>query len=496
MSAKNHRLAVLMPVFNGGDRLRESMSSCANAGLAGSEYEIIVVDNCSSDRAPDKLPQRDAGGAIIQLHRNSTNIGRVGNWNRSVEIALAQGFQYLTFLFAGDRWIRNGSAGELLDLVRESDTCVGFSPFTIADQMCPLEPQPQTSLNPHLTLTSSNDGGYRYHAYGLAIRSQIPLPEFSPLAASDAPDEATVAIDAGAPWVDSIRGGTSVWSVLAREACFWFPRVGGFLVRNGREIVIAPEPGVDASLLRMYVEGMMIACLLHQRGFFVLHASVVQMGNYAVAFLGHVGAGKSTLAAALHARGYGVVTDDNAAIGCADPEPLVTPAFPSVKVYPDIATYLGYQEPSLIVMHDSQRKRATFVERGFPVRPVPLRRIYVLDRTYSGTMARLSPGESTLELIRNSVPTRWAQPGNAAHLAQCGGFSRKIPAWANPNLRQRAPNPRTCPAHRNNGTRTIGSSPSVNIVVSVDVVLACDDPADYGTTGIVQNARAERNSSE
>lgn len=123
-----------MPVFNGGEHLCQSLASCAHAGLSGSEYEMLVVDNCSTDGAADMLPGRDDQGAIIQLHRNPCNIGRVGNWNRCVELAIEQGFQYVTFLFAGDRWMQNGSLRESLSLIRENNAAVAFSPFTIADE--------------------------------------------------------------------------------------------------------------------------------------------------------------------------------------------------------------------------------------------------------------------------------------------------------------------------------------------------------------------------
>jgi hypothetical protein len=272
-----------------------------------------------------------------------------------------------------------------------------------------------------------------YRAYGLAIRSEIPLPEFLPAE----PDHSfcadlTVAFGGADRGKAKSRDQQSAWSVSPHEATFWFKGVGVFLVRNGSEILISPEPGVDHTLLRMYVEGMMMACVLYQRGFFVLHASVIQIGGHAIGFLGHVGAGKSTLAAALHARGHAVVTDDNAAIDMSGAEALVTPAFPSVKVYPAIAASLGYEEQSLQVMHDSQVKRARSVSRAFPDIPVALRQIYVLDRSESeelraGAPVRLTPPAAILELIRNSVPTRWRQPGDGAHLMRCGQLSRRIP---------------------------------------------------------------------
>lgn len=265
-----------------------------------------------------------------------------------------------------------------------------------------------------------------YRAYGIIIRSQLALPEFPAITNCQA--DASVVFGDGSGWIDAVRNELSFWSVQRHEARFWFKGVAGFLVRGGVEIVVSPEPGIEPSLLRMYVEGMMMACLLQQRGYYVLHASVVEIGRHGIAFLGHVGAGKSSLAAALHARGHAVVTDDNAVIELSCHEPLVIPAFPSVKVYPAIAASLGYEEHSLKVMHSSQMKRATSVSRAFPKNPVPLRRLYVLERGAAGTIMPLTPGEATVELIRNSVPTRWRQPGDGTHLTQCAQLSRLIPA--------------------------------------------------------------------
>jgi hypothetical protein len=174
---------------------------------------------------------------------------------------------------------------------------------------------------------------------------------------------------------------------------------------------------------------MMMASVLQQRGYFVLHASVVQIKDYAVAFLGHIGAGKSSTAAALHMRGHSVVTDDNAAIDLSSPALPVLPAFPTVKIFPKIAESLGYDEASLQEMHSSQPKKARSVQRAFPTAAVPLRRIYVLTRDAESEFTPLSRAEYTLEMIRNSVPTRWGQKADASHLRQCARMSSLIPAW-------------------------------------------------------------------
>jgi glycosyltransferase involved in cell wall biosynthesis len=126
------KLAVLIPVYNGGAMLAPTVASCAGAGLTAGEYEIIVVDNCSTDGAVQGLPECDARGARIQVHTNSTNLGRVGNWNRAVEIAHEQGFSWFTFLFVGDSWMPSGSLPRLLRLMTEHQAEIGLAAFECA----------------------------------------------------------------------------------------------------------------------------------------------------------------------------------------------------------------------------------------------------------------------------------------------------------------------------------------------------------------------------
>jgi hypothetical protein len=239
----------------------------------------------------------------------------------------------------------------------------------------------------------------------------------------------TISFGPGEDWISPLREQTSSWKVDRTDARFWFHGVAGFRIKTGRQIIISPEPGIDNSLLRMYVEGMMMATLLYQRGYFVLHSSVVSVNGSAVAFLGHIGAGKSSTAAALHGRGHAVVADDNAAIDLTAGQLAVTPAFPYLKVFPAIADALGFADESLRQMHSSQPKSVRPFPDAFPVEPVPLSRIYVLTREPIGKIERLSSSEAVIELILNSVPTRWKQPGGAAHLQACASLASRVPVY-------------------------------------------------------------------
>lgn len=130
---RSNKLAVLMPVFNGGSHLLSTVRSCAQAGLAENTYELIVVDNCSTDDAISKLPPMDDAGAPVHVFRNPANIGRIANWNRAIDHALDLGFQYITFLFVGDHWIPGTGLVDLFQAMRRTGARAGFAPFVVTD---------------------------------------------------------------------------------------------------------------------------------------------------------------------------------------------------------------------------------------------------------------------------------------------------------------------------------------------------------------------------
>src|SRR5216683_4263555 len=87
-----------------------------------------------------------------------------------------------------------------------------------------------------------------YRAYGLNVRSAVPLTEFSP-GNFDAAD-VIVTYGKGTNGFPSARQTSESIEIDPREARFCFPDVGGFIVRGGSEIVVTPEAGVAPSLLR------------------------------------------------------------------------------------------------------------------------------------------------------------------------------------------------------------------------------------------------------
>jgi hypothetical protein len=261
-----------------------------------------------------------------------------------------------------------------------------------------------------------------YTAYNLGIHAQVPLQGL--VAVSDAPQDIT--IDLG-----SLR---TAEQDAPRNSNYFLgetPGVGVFLVRDGKKIVIEPSPGVDESLLGALLLGPIMAVLLRQRGFAVLHASSIATKAGAIAFMGDSGCGKSTLAEAFYSRGYGVITDDVMAVQINGRFSYVIPGYPSIKLFPHTALILGCDTSATESVHSQTEKRMHSVALGFPQIPLPLRRIYVLAGGHADFIEPLQPREVFPELVRNSRAVTLLRDSESrnTHLHQCAKLAAGIPVF-------------------------------------------------------------------
>jgi hypothetical protein len=266
---------------------------------------------------------------------------------------------------------------------------------------------------------------HSYTAYGLGIHSAVPLPELT--AAESAAD---VVVRLGN--VDGIpphaRHQERFSAATEGEAHLFWRGAGAFAVRGGREIVVEPAPGVDERVLRLYVVGPALAMLLQQRGLLILHGSAVLVPGGAVAFLAHAGGGKSTTAAAFYARGHGVVADDLVAVSLDAEGAVVFPGFPRLKLWPEVAAYLGEDPDTLSELHPGLAKRGRLVCTGFPRQPPRLQRIYVLEEGEPLALTPLRSAEALVEFVRYSFSARLLRAtGRPLHFRQCAGLAQQVP---------------------------------------------------------------------
>jgi hypothetical protein len=263
-----------------------------------------------------------------------------------------------------------------------------------------------------------------YSAYGLGIRSELPLPE---LVAGGAGEDVLIRLGKvdGLPPTESRQANCRLPN---GEGVYLFEKgVGSFQVRKGREIVVDPGAGADPSALRYALLGPAFGILLLQRGLLVLHASAVEKDGHVVAFLGQGGQGKSTLAAALYGRGYSLVSDDVTAIDTTGAVPRVVAAFPWLKLWPDSVLTLGRDPQALSRIEPQEEKRALGASRSFPRSPLPLGRLYVLANGTRPESEPLPPRQAFLELTRYSYADAEVVEGaTAAHFHQCAWLAGAV----------------------------------------------------------------------
>lgn len=269
------------------------------------------------------------------------------------------------------------------------------------------------------------NGEYRYSAYGLGVHSVLPLPE---LVAGGAGRDVVVRWGIVDRIPSDVIATGECFHTSSDEAYLFWRDVGRLLVREGREIIADPAPWAERGVLRLFILGPALAVLLHQRGRLVLHASAVAVDGGAVVFLGGPGWGKSTLAAALFARGHGILADDVTAVDADASSPTVFPGFPQLKLWPEAAAALGDGPETLPRIHPMLEKRARPAGRGFPEAPLPLKRIYVLARGPAHVLELLRPQEALVELVRHSYCARLLNGRDARrHFLHCASLANRVP---------------------------------------------------------------------
>ncbi len=269
---------------------------------------------------------------------------------------------------------------------------------------------------------------HTYRAYGLNIHSEIELPELVAAEAGSADVTITMGgFDRSAP--ASANGSSESWATSDR-AFLLFEDAGGFLIDRGSQILIDRLAGCEDRTIRLYLLGPVFGVMLHQRGFLVLHASSVLIGAGAVAFVAEKGTGKSTLAAAFHAAGYGIVADDIVAVDVSAADgPIAHPAFPQLKLFPEAAAQLDERPEDLpFLMPDFDKRHRRVVDK-FPQGPLALKRIYVLLDGECETIEPLAAQESFMQIVRHSytLPMLRASGTETAHFHQAVRLVQSIP---------------------------------------------------------------------
>ena len=248
-----------------------------------------------------------------------------------------------------------------------------------------------------MTVPSLETAAGEYAAYGLRVRSALPLP-FSAADGRRADVEVVFGETPAAlpvPW----RGRHRPWQAVPGAFLLTVPEVARYFA-TGSRIVVEPCGGRDAAMAA-FLAKQVLAAILQQRGMMPLHASAVADERGAMVFLGAPGSGKSTLLAALTKRGYLAVADDVLGMTIADGVPVALPGLPEVRLRPDSQRALGLLSQPLPRGATACEKRCLQADRPASL-PTPIRAFYVLGAgAGNGVGVRLEAPAAARDIVAN-----------------------------------------------------------------------------------------------
>jgi hypothetical protein len=183
-----------------------------------------------------------------------------------------------------------------------------------------------------------------------------------------------------------------------------------------------------------YLLGPVLGLLLRLRGVTCLHASAVAVENTSLVFVGSEGAGKSTTAAAFARQGFGVISDDVAALAENTEGVQVLPAYPHLCLWPESVKMLyGSTEALPRLIPEWDKRRLALGENGtrFESRSLRLGAVYLLGERRADPaecVEALEPQKAFLSLVANTFANNILNREQRAHeFAAIGRLVADVP---------------------------------------------------------------------
>lgn len=280
---------------------------------------------------------------------------------------------------------------------------------------------------------------FHYKAFGLEISSEIELPGM--IEGSGIPDVKIIQGEVDQSLVTGAEVEGPNYLVTGQDVYLWWDDIGKVRISKGGLVTVEPASDLESAdelNLIPFILGPVMALMLHQRGFLVLHGSAVKVSRgkstvhpngfpSAVAFLGHRGNGKSTTAIHLYVEGHPLVADDILAIKFEDGKPVIYPGYPHVRLSDEAYHQVKSHTDILTPIRTLAGKVFCDASHQFSPEPVNLERIYVIEKMEPGEVNKtgissLKFQDTLIDLIRHSVANRifhhTTQKENLIHCAQ------------------------------------------------------------------------------
>jgi hypothetical protein len=175
---------------------------------------------------------------------------------------------------------------------------------------------------------------------------------------------------------------------------------------DGQHTCCWPAPETSDNTVQHLYLNQILPLTLGLQGKLVFHASAVEIGEVAVAFMGASGRGKSTLAANFATNGFRFLTDDGLALETHHNHYHVIPSHPSIRLWED-------SEQALITANTTKAPPVQFTSKSrflsgqkmvFCEQSRPLRHIYFLGEGKAAYFVckRMTSAVALIELVKHS----------------------------------------------------------------------------------------------
>ena len=275
-----------------------------------------------------------------------------------------------------------------------------------------------------------------YRAYGLRVRSDIPLPfDLLPEPPEPALSEPDVTVRCGTVPATLPAGpdhvtSAHIWQARPGAFLLHIEGVARYLVTDGRDVLIEPLGGDADDVVTFFVDTP-LTVLLQQRGVVTLHAAAIATEAGAVLLLGRSGIGKSALAAALVERGSALLADDvTGVVPDAGGRPLALPAFPRQRLWAHTLDEMGWRSKVHAPLRCGMEKYWLRASRFCPT-PLPVCAAFVLGshNLPDISLELASPG-TAFRLLSKYTHRKRAMQGSGqrpAHFRVITKMARHVP---------------------------------------------------------------------
>jgi hypothetical protein len=248
---------------------------------------------------------------------------------------------------------------------------------------------------------------YQYWCFGITILSELEFPEFI----TSTNDFHDVTISIGEVPLELKGENVSKYpeaSISPREFLLTVKRVAKYYAKDGKTVIVEPEPGVDTSSLRLFLLSNVMAAILYQQQKIPFHASGIIVNEELILFTGPSGIGKSTTLLGLIEKGYDLFTDDvcvlleNENTGKIE----AVSSYPMMKLWKNTIDHFRLENSFNHQLRPSVQKYGIFKHQQFNIRAYPITKLFLLSITDENSLEfsvkRLNNIESFKALQENA----------------------------------------------------------------------------------------------